>query len=68
MLAALWVPCDDGTREAISDGSRRKDLMEHRIHVAAHVRLPKGAAADIIAAIETQPGVRRVPVELPDMR
>jgi putative Mg2+ transporter-C (MgtC) family protein len=63
ILSALNAYC-----AVIGQAEYDKDLMEHRIHVAAHVRLPQGAAEDFIAAIETQPGMRRVQVELPDMR
>jgi putative Mg2+ transporter-C (MgtC) family protein len=41
-----------------------KHVDERRVHIAVHVRLPKGTSEDIIAAIEAQPGVRRVQIDL----
>ena len=39
-------------------------LGEHRVHVAFQARLPKGASEDIIIAIEAQPGVRHIRVDV----
>jgi putative Mg2+ transporter-C (MgtC) family protein len=43
-----------------------KHADEGRIHAAFQVSFPKGANEDILAAIETQPGVRRIRIDLPE--
>jgi hypothetical protein len=48
----------------IGPAEYEKHVDEHRVHVAFQARLPKGASEDIILAIEAQPGVRHIRVDV----
>ncbi len=50
----------------IGPAEYEKHVDEHRVHVAFQVRLPKGASEDVISALEAQPGVRRIRIDLLD--
>jgi len=50
----------------IGPAEYERHVDEHRVHAAFEARLPKGVSEDVISALETQPGVRRIRVDLLD--
>ena len=48
----------------IGPAEYEKYIDEHRIHVTFQARLPKSASEDVIIALEAQPGVRHIRVDV----
>jgi putative Mg2+ transporter-C (MgtC) family protein len=47
----------------VSPEEYEKHVDEHRVHVVFQVRVPRATSEEIIASIETQPGVRHIHLE-----